>query len=57
MVLFVVLANVTAGLGLGAGVLRILGLDKEVSPGEHWVLSFAIGCRLGHFGRCWRLAH
>lgn len=43
MVLFVVLANVTAGLGLGAGVLRILGLDKEVSPGEHWVLSFAIG--------------
>jgi hypothetical protein len=43
MALLVVLANVTAGLGLGAMVLRVLGLDKEMTPGEHWTVSFAIG--------------
>ena len=43
MALLVVLANVTAGLGLGAVVLRILGLDREITTGEHWIISFAIG--------------
>ena len=43
MALLVLLANVTAGLGLGAVVMRILGLDREITPGEHWTLSFAVG--------------
>jgi hypothetical protein len=43
MALLVVLVNIAAGLGLGAVVLHILGLDKEITPGEHWTLSFAIG--------------
>ena len=43
MALLVLLANVTAGLGLGAVVLRILGVDRDMTPGEHWTLSFAIG--------------
>ncbi len=43
MVLLVVLLNVTAGLGLGAAVLRVLNVDKGISPEEHWTISFAIG--------------
>ena len=43
MALLVFLANVTAGLGLGALVLRVLGLDRDITPGEHWAVSFAIG--------------
>ena len=43
MALLVLLANVTAALGLGAVVLRVLGLDRDMTPGEHWTLSFAIG--------------
>ena len=43
MALLVALANVTAALGLGAFALRILGLDQDITPGERWTLSFAIG--------------
>ena len=43
MVLLVVLINLTAGLGFGAIVMRILNIDKEISPGEHWTISIAIG--------------
>ena len=43
MTLLVLLANVTAGLGFGAAVLRVLELDQDITPGEHWTLSFAIG--------------
>ena len=43
MALLVALANVTAALGLGAFALRILGIDREMTPGERWSISFAIG--------------
>ena len=43
MALLALLANGAAALGLGAGVLRVLGLDREMTPGEHWTVSFAIG--------------
>ena len=43
MALLVTLASVAAGLGLGAMVLRVLGLDEDITPGEHWTVSFAIG--------------
>ena len=43
MALLAALANVTATLGLGAFALRVLGLDRDMTPGERWALSFAIG--------------
>jgi len=43
MAVLVLLANVTAALGFGAMVLRVLRLDTDISPGEHWTVSFAIG--------------
>jgi hypothetical protein len=43
MAFLVVIANVTAGLGLGAMVMRVIKVDEDLSPGEHWTLSFAIG--------------
>ena len=43
MAILALLANVSAGLGLGAMALRVLGIDQDLSRGEHWTLSFAIG--------------
>ncbi len=43
MAFLAALASVTAGLGLGAVVLRVLGLDRDITPGEHWTISFAVG--------------
>lgn len=43
MALLALLANVSAALGFGAVILRILGLDRDITPGEHWTVSFAIG--------------
>ena len=43
MPLLAVIAQVAACLGFGALVVRVLGLDKDMPPGEHWAVSFAIG--------------
>ena len=43
MTLLAVIAEGTACLGFGAVVLRVLGLERDMTPGEHWTVSFAIG--------------
>ncbi len=43
MPLLVVIAQVAACFGLGALAVRVLGLERDMTPGEHWTVSFAIG--------------
>jgi len=43
MAMLAVIAETAACLGLGAMVLRALGIDNDLSRGEHWAVSFAIG--------------
>lgn len=39
----IVLLETLSCLGLGAAALRVLRIDAELSPGEHWALAFATG--------------
>lgn len=38
-----VLLETLCSLGLGAAALRVLRIDGDLSPGEHWALAFATG--------------
>ena len=43
MPLLAVIAQVAACLGFGALVVRVLGIGNELTKGEYWAVSFAVG--------------